>query len=137
MKKTFLLFLLLPVFIACNSDSSSLNKENYQRSKTNILKKEQDNPKDFLVVSGDKKRNIVGQTVVRGKIKNTAALAKFKDVTIKIYFYSKTKTLVETEDETIYEQFFPGDTKSFKTKYFAPKGTDSVALEILGAKIGD
>jgi hypothetical protein len=56
-------------------------------------------------------------------------------VDIQLDFYSKTGTLLETDKETVYEILNPGESKSFKTKYFAPKGTDSVALKILGAKI--
>ena len=29
----------------------------------------------------------------------------------------------------------PGKSVDFKTKYFAPKGTDSVAIKVVGAKI--
>ncbi|MEP7230483.1 MAG: hypothetical protein ABI691_09545 [Ginsengibacter sp.] len=43
--------------------------------------------------------------------------------------------MFETDKETIFELLPPGQSKNFKTKYFAPKGTDSVALEVLAAKV--
>lgn len=135
MKNTFLLFFSLFI-ISCNQ-SDNPDTKNYEVNKKSILEKEQNNPKDFLTISVSNKRNIMGQTVVRGNIKNNAVLAKYKDIHINLYFYSKTNTLVDTEEETIYEQLFPGDQKKFKTKYFAPKGTDSVFVEISGAKTGD
>ncbi len=61
--------------------------------------------------------------------------ATYKDVDLKLTFYSKTKALLETDKETVFEVLPPGQSKNFKTKYFAPKGTDSVALEVLGAKV--
>lgn len=62
-------------------------------------------------------------------------MAIYKDVDLKLDFYSKTKALLETDKETVYERIHPGETKAFKTKYFAPKGSDSVALRVLGAKV--
>jgi hypothetical protein len=58
-------------------------------------------------------------------------------VDIKLDFYSKTGTLLETDKETVYEIIAPGQSKNFKTKYFATKGTDSVALMVLSAKIAE
>ena len=46
-------------------------------------------------------------------------------------FYSKTGTKLDEGIETIYETIPPGETIKFKTKYFAPKGTDSVAIQVL------
>jgi hypothetical protein len=66
---------------------------------------------------------------------NKASIAVFKDVDIKLSFYSKTKALLETDKETIFEILEPGESKDFKTKYFAPKGTDSVGLQVLSAKV--
>ncbi|MEO8766377.1 MAG: hypothetical protein ABI416_18900 [Ginsengibacter sp.] len=110
-------------------------QESYKITKESLLKKEIKNPKDFLLVDGHDKRNLLGQTVVKGTISNRATVAIFKDVSIKLSFYSKTHTLLETDKETIFEVLPPGTSKNFKTKYFSPKGTDSVALEVLGAKI--
>ncbi len=39
------------------------------------------------------------------------------------------------DKETVFEVLHPGESKNFKTKYFAPKGTDSVAIAVLGAKV--
>jgi hypothetical protein len=100
-----------------------------------MLKKEQKNPRDFLVVDGHENRNFLGQTVIKGKITNKASVAVFKDINLKLSFYSKTMALLESDDETVFEVLHPGETKNFKTKYFAPKGTDSVALSVIAAKV--
>ncbi|MEO9210412.1 MAG: hypothetical protein ABI208_04905 [Ginsengibacter sp.] len=138
MKKFVLFFFAISlIFLSCNSkngDNPITEQKNYQITKEELLQKELKNPKNFLRVTGDHKRNILGQTVIKGSITNNAAVATYKDVKIKLTFYSKTNALLDTEEETIFEQFFPGDTKRFKTKYFAPKGTDSVALAVINAK---
>lgn len=136
-KYCWLLCLFSLILFSCNdSDTKAKSeKESYQITKEQLLKKEQKDPAAFLVVSGKNKKNIVGQTVIKGTVSNKASVATFKDVDIKLSFYSKTKALLETDKETIFEILEPGESKDFKTKYFAPKGTDSVALQVLGAKV--
>lgn len=122
--------------ISCSGKESSQEtaKQSYENTKNTLLEKETKHPAMFLHVTGGSKKNLVGQTVVKGKISNTATVAKFKDIHVKLDFYSKTKTLLETDNETIYMELNPGETQKFKTKYFAPKGTDSVALSVVSAK---
>ena len=109
-------------------------KDNYEKTKENLAVKEKNNPQNFLIISGHDKHNLLGQTVVKGTITNKATVASYKDVDVKLDFYSKTGTLLETDKETVYEIIAPGQSKNFKTKYFAPKGTDSVALAVTAAK---
>jgi hypothetical protein len=137
MKRHFALIILAVTFLfACNeNDSSQQKKESYELTKKELLSKEQKDPTAFISISGHNKKNIVGQTVVRGILTNKASIAVFKDVDIKLSFYSKTKALLETDKETIFDILEPGESKDFKTKYFAPKGTDSVGLQVLGAKV--
>jgi hypothetical protein len=138
--KYLFLFLLISssMFFSCQSDSEKkalAEKESYELTKQDLLKKEQKDPAMFLSVKGSNRKNIIGQTVVMGTISNKATVATFKDVEMKFSFFSKTNALLETDKETIFETLDPGTSKSFKTKYFAPKGTDSVALQIINAKV--
>ena len=139
MTKILLVSLISAVLVCSCSSSDQKNneteKQRYEQTKEVLLKKEQKNPSDFLLVSGKDKRNILGQTVVKGIVTNKATVAVFKDIDLKLSFYSKTRALLETDKETIFEVFQPGESKDFKTKYFAPKGTDSVALQVIGAKV--
>jgi hypothetical protein len=56
-------------------------------------------------------------------------------VQLELCFFSKTGTLLEKSNETVYDNIEPGKSADFKTKYFAPKGTDSIGIKILSAKI--
>lgn len=123
------------MLIACNSESGNKEKESYDVTKKALLKKEEIDPSAFLKITGNSKKNIVGQTVVKGTLVNKASVATFKDINIELTFFSKTKALLETDKETIFEILNPGESHDFKTKYFAPKGTDSVGLRVLGAKV--
>ena|SRR5687767_11824664 len=138
MKKIFILLVVFVGLFSCNDNDASKvdsEKNSYEKTKESLRKNEEKNPQKFLIISGNDKHNLVGQTVVKATISNKASVASYKDVDIQLDFYSKTGTLLETDKETVYEIINPGESKNFKTKYFAPKGTDSVALKILGAKI--
>ena len=136
--KQFILFLAFfsAILISCNSETAESQEASYEKTREILLDKELKNPSNFLTVVGQDKKNLLGQTVIKGKLTNHATIAVFKDVDIKLFFYSKTKALLDTDTETIFEQVQPGETKNFKTKYFAPKGTDSVGIQVTGAKMG-
>ena len=131
-------YLILVVFVisSCeNKNDYDITKEkNYEKSKLNLEKTEQNSPAVFLFVSGERKKNILGQSIIKGQIKNIAKIVSYKDVDVKLYFYSKTGTLLEEDHEILYETIAPGRIKKFKSKYFTPKGTDSVAFKIITAK---
>jgi hypothetical protein len=135
-RMTALVFVSVIVISACNSSDKKTDaaKDKYEQTKETLEETEKKNPARFLTVTGHDKKNLLGQTVVKGMLNNTAKVASYKDVQIKLSFYSKTKALLEEDVETVFETLAPGKSAEFKTKYFAPKGTDSVALKIMGAK---
>lgn len=138
MKKIFLLITCISILISCNNNDSAKaakDKNSYEAAKESLQEKENKTPEQFLTVSGHDKHNLLGQTVVKAVVTNKATVASYKDVDLKLDFYSKTGTLLESDKETVYEIIAPGQSKNFKTKYFAPKGTDSVALAVTGAKV--
>lgn len=138
MKKILLALIMLTfVFTACNSSDKTDDpkvKDEYQKNKESLGQTEKKNPKGFLVVEGSDKKNLLGQRVIKGVVTNKATVASFKDVDVELSFYSKTGALLEKDHEIVYETIVPGGNTSFKTKYFAPKGTDSVAMKVVGAK---
>ena len=133
--KILVTFFLITLFSCQSKSGDQTNEKNsYETAKTTLLEKEKKNPAQFLSVSGHDKHNLIGQTVVKGTVTNKATVASYKDIDLKLEFYSKTGTLLETDHEIVYELIGPGDSKSFKTKYFAPKGSDSVGLQVVSAK---
>lgn len=140
MKKSFCLILpfafLFITFSSCggNDKKADVKKDKYEQTKETLEETEKKNPSRFITVSGHDKHNILGQTVIKGTLTNNAKVASYKDVDVELAFYSKTGALLEKDSETIFETLKPGTSENFKTKYFAPKGTDSVALKVTGAK---
>ena len=134
MTRTTFLMLTALFIIACNnSENNSASNNKYEQTKQSLEEVEKASPKQFLIVKSHDKKNLLGQTVVKGTISNTAKICTYKDIEVQLSFYSKTGTLLEQDKETIFETIAPGTIQSFKTKYFAPKGTDSIALAIVKA----
>lgn len=132
----FFLILVITFFTACNSKEkkSIADKEDYKKAQETLEAKEKNNPTAFLKVSSKDKHNLFGQTVIKGNVANKAKVCVYYDVVLELSFISKTGALLEKDSETIYETIEPGKSANFKTKYFAPKGTDSVLIIVMGAK---
>jgi len=136
MKKIIPAILILNVaFSTCNSnDKTATEKDKYEQTKETLEQTEKKNPLRFLSVEGSDKKNLIGQTVIRGTITNKATVARFKDIDVELSFFSKTGALLQKDHEVIYETIAPGNSTNFKTKTRAPVGTDSVAMNIYRAK---
>jgi len=132
----FLLVMTIFLFSACNSKEKKniADKEDYKKAQDILEVKEKKNPTAFLRVSSKNKHNLFGQTVIKGNLANTAKICAFYDIVLQLSFFSKTGSLLEKDSETIYETIEPGKSTNFKTKYFAPKGTDSVSILVMSAK---
>lgn len=137
MKKNIIGFVCLFVLLsACNSDQKNekANRDKYETGKLTVEEVEKKSPQLFISVTGNDKKNLLGQTVIKAKLFNNAKMVTYKDIDVKLFFYSKTATLLQEDQEMVYESIAPGKSVSFKSKYFAPKGTDSIALKVLSAK---
>lgn len=137
MKKLIAPVILFVIVISsCNSKDKGpeKTKDKYEQTKESLAETEKKNPQLFISVSAHDRKNLIGQRVIKGTISNSAKVCSFKDIDLELAFYSKTGTLLEKDHETIYETIAPGESTDFKTKYFAPKGTDSVALKVASAK---
>ena len=135
MKKTTLVLFITISILSCTEEKKDkkFDKETYEKVKESLADKEKNNPAKFLTLSDHHRKNIIGQTVVIGNITNKATVCWYKDVEIKLSFFSKTGVKLDEGIETVYENIGPGKTVKFKTKYFAPKGTDSVAVIVMKA----
>jgi hypothetical protein len=125
-------FALFNMFISNNSKS---NPSNVHEKKMTIEETENADPKQFLSVEGKYDGNIWGTKFkVKGEITNKASIANYKDIIIRIKYYSKTKSVIGSEDYTIYEVFPPNQEKSFKLDVAKYNDVEFVELNIIGAK---
>ena len=91
------------------------------------------NPTEFLKAEGTYRQNLIDQWVLEGTISNNATLAKYKDVVLRIVYYSKTQTELGSEEKTLFEYFKPNSQQKFKIKSAGYKGTASIGFEIISA----
>jgi len=133
--KNLLGIILLFLVFSCKEKTKQqkFDEKTYEVVKETLADKEKKNPARFLSVEKKDRKNLIGQTVVKGTITNHATVISYKNVLLKLLFFSKTGVKLDEGNETIYEQLKPSETIKFKTKYFAPKGTDSVAVKVIGA----
>lgn len=124
-------FALFNMFITSNSKS---NPSNVHEKTMTIEETEIANPKQFLSVEGRYSGNIWGTKFkVKGEITNKASIADYKDIVIRIKYYSKTKSVIGSEDYTIYDVFPPNKVSSFKLDAAKFKDVEFIELNIIGA----
>lgn len=119
--------------LACKGDSKQekpFDTVSYAKAKETLAEKEKNNPAKFLKVDNRDRKNLIGQTVVIGHLTNTATVCIYKDVDLRISYFSKTGVKLDEAIETVYETIAPGKSIKFKTKAFTPKGTDSVFVRV-------
>lgn len=135
MKKGWIVLLVCITLTSCKNGKKEkeFDTKSYEQVKESLAEKEKNSPAKFLSVSSRDRKNLIGQTVVKGTITNRATVCWYKDVEIHLSFYSKTGVKLDEGLETVYENIAPGKSVNFKTKYFAPKGTDSVAIQVTKA----
>ncbi|MEN9569715.1 MAG: hypothetical protein RL172_946 [Bacteroidota bacterium] len=138
MKQPFFIYLLIFITLAaCNSKSETTQKEkdSYEKAKESLEERERKNAAAFIEVTSKDKHNLIGQTVIKGMVYNHAKVCVYKDIELELSFFSKTGVLLEKDNETVYEIIEPGKSASFKSKYFTPKGTDSIFIKVITAKV--
>lgn len=71
--------------------------------------------------------------LITGQVKNSAIMAKYKDLKLSVELYSKTNTLIENKSYVLYEYYEPNSTKDFSLKVEAPSTMKSFGTFIGGA----
>jgi hypothetical protein len=128
-----------------SSNSSNSNNSSYEEQpkpkteaelKTDLKLTEESNPLKYLSVTGQWKLNFYNETVIEVDIFNSAALATFKDVKIKVEFLSKTKTVLGTGYFTVYDYIYPSKSVHFKQKFtYYYKESKSISFNLVDAEV--
>ncbi len=134
MRKLILTFLIASFLFSCKSKEDAKQDDAYIQSKETILEKEQNNPKDFLSISSDDKKNLLGKTVVKGVIFNNASIVSYENVRIQLLSFQNNK-MVEEHEDVITGVILPGGKNNFTIRYRLPKDTDSLHLNVMSAVV--
>ncbi len=129
--------LLFPAVIVCGCTTNPARDEyspaSDEEQKMALRQQEKENPIQFLSSTGTYRKNFFERFVVDGTISNTATVATYKDVVLEVRFYSRTETLLDTKQYTIYEYYPPGSRKTFNLKMYAAAGTSKIGWKIVDA----
>ncbi|MBG25930.1 MULTISPECIES: hypothetical protein [Croceibacter] len=71
--------------------------------------------------------------LITGQAINTATMAKYKDLKIRIEIYSKTKTVIDNNTYVLYEFYQPNSRKDFTLKVNPPNAMESFRVFVAGA----
>ncbi|WP_339890233.1 DUF4339 domain-containing protein [uncultured Flavobacterium sp.] len=119
---------------AINENSS--NESSYVESVMTIEQIEAQSPLDYLNASGTYNENFFGDAIkVNGIVTNSATMTTYKDITIRVDYYSKTKTLLNSEEYMLYEFYSPNSTKEFKLKVKNYNNVASLGWEVVNASV--
>ena len=152
--KLFLIYLITLSFIIGSCSERQIEEETYPKTpeelRAELKKIELLNPlnylsdKDVTLKPKIKKVRDAGLfrdaeyandgAIIKGYIINSSTLAKFKDVKVKVSYYSKTETLIGEKSYIIYEFYKPNSSKSFSIKVKPPKAFKTFGFEVIGAQ---
>jgi hypothetical protein len=106
----------------------------YQEKIMTVEEIELSQPTSFLFADGNYRENFWGDKFkVSCTITNKATVATYKDAIVRVTYYSKTKTVLGSNDYTIYEVFSPTSTKTVQLTIENYKDVESIGWEVISA----
>lgn len=122
------------IFVLSLIANSEPTGASYQEQKMTIAEMENADPIRFLSADGKYNESFWGTKLkIRGEIINQATVASYKDVTIQVTYYSKTNTVLGTNEYTLYEVFQPNTITPFKLDIDNYKDVNSIGWEVIRA----
>ena len=146
---TFASIILSILFASCGSSETPKTAEEL---KAELLSQEKTQPLNYLTVDATMKEGEVkvrdaglfhdaeyakDGNIITGTIKNSATMAKFKDVVLTVTFYSQTETAIESRDFTVYEFYNPNTETPFELKVYPPETIAKFGVDIKDATAAD
>lgn len=102
-----------------------------------LLNKERATPLLYLddknVKMEEKFLSIKRKAEITGTITNNATLAKYKDVKVRVDFYSRTNSVIESQRFVFYNYYPPQSSMPFSLEVIYPKAYTSFGFVIEGA----
>ena len=91
-------------------------------------------PIRFLSADGKYNESFWGTKLkIRGEIINQATVAAYKDVTVQVTYYSKTNTVLGTNEYTLYEVYQPNTITPFRLDIENYKDVNSIGWAVIRA----
>lgn len=128
-------YILLAFYYNNFTHQNNLGEQSYQEKIMTVEEMERAEPLKFLNADAEYNTNFWGNKFkIRGKIKNNATVATYKDAVVRITYYSKTKTEMGSKDFTIYETLPPNLATKFELKVDNYQGVQTIGCDVVDAK---
>lgn len=75
--------------------------------------------------------------LISGYIKNTATIAEYKDVVVRVKYFSQTKSLITSKSFTIYKFFKPHSSTYISIKDYPPKSYKTFSMSVQSAIVSN
>ena len=112
------------------------SKDPNKKKEMTVEETEKANPLRFISASGQSRETIFGKKfVLNMKIENSATVAKYKDVVVKIEYVNATNSVVTTEERRFDESFPPHSTKNYEFKITKPSESSKLRLSVIQARV--
>ena len=123
--------IVIGVVVYSNSDS---NPASYAEKKMSIEEIENSDPIRFLSAEGKYNESFWGSKIkIRGSITNTATVADYKDVTVRVTYYSKTNSVLGFNEYTLYEVYQPNTKTPFRLDITNYENVNTINWEVISA----
>jgi ferric-dicitrate binding protein FerR (iron transport regulator) len=117
-----------------NATFLSWKEDENELRKTTLFKEERASSGRYLVNDFKWRDNFVKQTIVEGKISNSAIFTSYKNVKLKVIYYDINKNQTAVDYFTVRKSVKPGGSVDYKYRLSNwLKGTKSVDVEIAEA----
>jgi len=128
---------VIVIYSTLNQDTKDYGNGNtYQEKVMTIQEIEESQPTNFLSADGNYDESFWGTNLkVHGKITNKATVATYKDALVRVTYYSKTNTVLKTNDYTIYEVFPPTSVKNFELRIENYKNVKTIGWDVIKAVV--
>lgn len=126
-----LAILIVTIAISACKESKT---ENYQEKLMTIEQTERAQPTRFLRAEGSYNKILFGGKLkFDGAIKNTATVVTYKDVVVKLTYFSENKTAIGKIEHTVQDFFPPQSEKPFELTIENDKSIHSIGWEVIAA----
>ncbi|MEM0997246.1 MAG: hypothetical protein AAGN35_09215 [Bacteroidota bacterium] len=99
--------------------------------------KEHARPGDFIEVQFEARKNILGETVAEGTLKNKAELTAYRDLQLMLYFEDELGEPLDSASQVIFEKILPDGETKFKIKQKGPRKSKGLNIRVHDAVVED
>lgn len=119
-----------------NSNNPAPVQKTEAELKADLKATEESNPAKYLKADGTYKPNFMGDKFkVSCSITNNASIATFKDAVVKVTYYTKTNTVIRTNQYIVYELFPPNKTKTVQMTIDNYQNVNTIGWDVVKATV--